>query len=52
MHKLPGSTRKYIRREKAAIRRTFSDTAEAEKRVRELIERFAAKRGLKKEVAA
>ncbi len=38
--KLPRSVRKYIRREKAKIRRMFADPKEAEGKIKELIAKF------------
>ncbi|HCM36611.1 MAG: hypothetical protein A3J30_01845 [Candidatus Wildermuthbacteria bacterium RIFCSPLOWO2_02_FULL_47_9c] len=40
---LPKSTRKYIRREKARIRREVSDSAEQKKRIEELLQKFVKK---------
>jgi hypothetical protein len=37
---LPYSIRKYIRREKARIRREISDSGEAERIIKELVERL------------
>lgn len=38
--KLPKSVRKFIRREKARIRREFSDTTEIEQKIKELTAKF------------
>ena len=38
--KLPKSVRKYIRREKARIRRSFSDSKEATEKIKEFMLKF------------
>lgn len=35
--RLPNSIRKFLRREKASLRREFSNTGEAEKKIKELV---------------
>ena len=40
---LPGSIRKYIRREKSRIRREVSDSVEQKKRIEELLQKFVKK---------
>ena len=37
---LPNSLRKFVRREKARIRREFSDTKEADQKIQELMARI------------
>lgn len=37
---LPNSIRKFLRREKARLRREFSNTEEAEKRIKEVVEKM------------
>jgi len=43
MKKLPKSLRKYIRKEKARIRREFLDLKEAENKIKQLYEKFFLK---------
>ena len=38
--RLPKSVRKYIRKEKSKIRQKFSDTKEAEEKIKELMNKF------------
>ncbi len=38
--KLPKSIRKYLRKEKARIRKYFSDSEEQDKLIKELLERY------------
>lgn len=44
---LPHSVRKFLRREKARIRREYSDAAEAEKKIMELAREVRARSGRK-----
>ncbi len=49
LKKLPKSVKKYIRREKARIRRQFFDVKEQEKLIQELYQRFFKKNASKVE---
>ena len=44
----PNSLRKFLRKEKARIRRKFSDTNEAERNVKEMVEKITAEFGKRK----
>lgn len=45
--KLPKSVRKYIRREKAKIRRVFADPKEVENKIKELMTKFNSRSKIK-----
>ncbi len=49
LKKLPGSLRKFIRREKGRIRREFSDLKEQDKRIEDMYNRVTPKDKIKNE---
>lgn len=42
MHRLPKSVRRYIAKQKATIRRNFSDSLEVEEKIRNLYTKFGS----------